>query len=526
MTGYRSSLAVPPEMYYNRFILSGSARADFRQNSLYGGNMVYTSASLLEAAKNAVPQADLITLRIHRKKSKSFYAQDAEFEGAGSYIDAGFMIEVLYNGHISYGSSQNMTSRGAAEAALKAFNAAKNAEAFKLADFVSSVRAAGVLKYETLRGKKTGPSKAEIFDYLFETCNNLKVSDLIINTSAYVYFTEEDIELLTSAGGNIAQTFYIVASGFGASARKGPIVQRRSYNGSGARIFQGGFEFLNYTQTAREAERIGNEAVELLSCETCPSDKRTLVLMPDQMILQIHESVGHPLEIDRILGDERNYAGGSFIKPEDIGTFQYGSPLMNICFDPTIPYQLASYAADQTGTPAKKAYIIKEGVLVRGLGGMESSTRLYKTPSEIEKHLVANQRSESWNRPPIDRMANLNLEPGTSSFEHIISSIEKGILMTSNRSWSIDDYRNKFQFGCEYAKLIENGKITKTVRDPNYRGVSSSFWRSLCAVGDKSTFEVYGTPNCGKGEPNQTITVGHASPVCAFSDVEIFGGGK
>lgn len=487
--------------------------------------MIHTSTSLLEAAKNAVPQADLLTLRIHKSSGRYFSAQNAVFSGASSYSDIGFMVEVLYKGHLAYSASQNITLQGAAEAALKAFNAAKNAYGFKIADFDGSIRDCGTGKYETLRGKKTYPSKTEIFDYLLEICNNVKVCEKIIDTYAYAGFSEEEIELLTSEGGNLSQTFYIINSSLGATARKDDIIQRRSYNG-GARVFQGGFEFLNYVQTAREAAKIGGEAVELLSCETCPSDKRTLVLMPDQMILQIHESVGHPLEIDRILGDERNYAGGSFIKPEDLGCFQYGSALMNISFDPSIPYQLASYAADQTGAPAKKAYIIKDGILLRGLGGAESSARLYKTQSEIDNYLVANQRATSWNRPPIDRMANLNLEPGTSSFEHIISSIEKGILMTSNRSWSIDDYRNKFQFGCEYAKLIENGKITKTVRDPNYRGVSSTFWRSLCAVGDKSTFEVFGTPNCGKGEPNQTITVGHASPVCAFADVEVFGGGK
>ena len=137
---------------------------------------------------------------------------------------------------------------------------------------------------------------------------------------------------------------------------------------------------------------------------------------------------------------------------------------------------------------------------------------------------VANFRASSWNRAPIDRMANINLEPGDSSFNDIIESVDHGVYMESNRSWSIDDYRNKFQFGCEYAKLIENGKFTKTLRNPNYRGISSSFWNNLKSVGDSSTFQIYGTPNCGKGEPNQVIRVGHASPVCLFHNVVIFGG--
>ncbi len=487
--------------------------------------MNYTSQRLLEAAQNAVPKADLVTLRIHRKKNTSFAAQDAVFDNAAHFYDAGFMVEVLYKGHLAYSSSQNLTPDGVAAAAQEAFNAAYAGSAFKIADFDVSIRQKACAKYETLRGKKTYPSKLEIFDWLFELCNTLKVSDEIIDTYAYAVLSGHEIELLTSEGGNISQNFHTVYSGFEAAARRDDIIQRRSWNG-GARIFQGGCEFLNFAQSKTEAERVGREAVELLSCETCPSDRRTLVLMPDQMILQIHESVGHPLEIDRIIGDERNYAGGSFIKPEDIGTFRYGSPLMNICFDPSIPYQIASYGADQTGTASKKMFIIKEGILVCALGGIESAYRLYKNTPQFTGSIVANQRACSWNRPPIDRMANLNLEPGTSSFDKIISSIEKGIVMSSNRSWSIDDYRNKFQFGCEYGKLIENGKLTKTVRDPNYRGVSQTFWRNLCAVGDKSVFGVYGTPSCGKGEPNQEIAVGHASPVCAFSDVEIFGGGK
>jgi predicted Zn-dependent protease len=190
---------------------------------------------------------------------------------------------------------------------------------------------------------------------------------------------------------------------------------------------------------------------------------------------------------------------------------------MNISFDPAVPGEPASYGADDIGAPAAKEYLIKEGILVRALGGLESQAR-------TGKQGVANQRAQDWFRAPIDRMANLNLEPGEDSFDAIISSIEKGVFMEANRSWSIDDYRNKFQFGCEYGRLIENGKLGAVVRNPNYRGISATFWRNLFKVGDRSTFEIYGTPNCGKGEPNQVITVGHASPTCAFRDVEIFGG--
>jgi predicted Zn-dependent protease len=288
-------------------------------------------------------------------------------------------------------------------------------------------------------------------------------------------------------------------------------------NGPGSRILQGGWEHVDLAGGEGEARRIAGQALELLSAPECPTMKADLVLAPDQMMLQIHESVGHPLELDRMLGDERNYAGSTFVRPSDIGTLRYGSDLMNITFDPTVPGEAASYGADDIGSPATREYIVRDGILVRALGSLESQQRSGKPG-------VANQRAQDWFRAPIDRIANLNLEPGQDSFAAIIASIEKGVFMEANRSWSIDDCRNKFQFGCEYGRLIENGRLTTTVRNPNYRGVSATFWRSLLKVGDAATFAVFGTPNCGKGEPNQVITVGHASPVCAFSAVEIFGG--
>jgi predicted Zn-dependent protease len=206
------------------------------------------------------------------------------------------------------------------------------------------------------------------------------------------------------------------------------------------------------------------------------------LLLADQMVLQIHESIGHPLELDRILGDERNFAGTSFVTLDMFGSYRYGSDLLNVTFDPTRPEELASYAFDDEGTRAERAYLIRSGILERPLGGAISQTRAGVAG-------VANARADGWNRPPIDRMANLNIEPGDSTLEEMITGIEHGVLMSTNSSWSIDDSRNKFQFGC-----------------------------------DESTLEVLGTPYCGKGEPSQLIRVGHASPACVFAAVDVFGG--
>jgi predicted Zn-dependent protease len=243
-----------------------------------------------------------------------------------------------------------------------------------------------------------------------------------------------------------------------------------------------------------------------------------LLLMPDQMMLQIHESIGHPLELDRILGDERNYAGTSFVTPDMFGSYRYGSELLNVTYDPTQAEEFATYRWDDDGTPAAKVWLIRDGLLVAPLGARLSQARA-GLPG------TANARASNWNRPPIDRMANLNVEPGESPLEAMIASIENGVLMRSNVSWSIDDARNKFQFGCEWGERIENGRRVGVVKNPNYRGVSATFWRGLRMVGDASTFEVHGTLNCGKGEPNQAVHCGHAAPACLFGAVEVFGGG-
>jgi predicted Zn-dependent protease len=242
-----------------------------------------------------------------------------------------------------------------------------------------------------------------------------------------------------------------------------------------------------------------------------------LLLMPDQMMLQIHESIGHPLELDRILGDERNYAGTSFVTPAMFGSYRYGSELLNVSYDPTRPEELASFAFDDDGARAEKVWLIRDGILIAPLGGSLSQLRAGLAGT-------ANARASSWNRPAIDRMANLNVEPGASTLEEMVASIRRGVLMRTNVSWSIDDSRNKFQFGCEWGELIEDGRLKSVVKNPNYRGVSATFWRSLRMVGNRDSFEVHGTLYCGKGEPNQAVHCGHAAPACVFAGVDVFGG--
>jgi predicted Zn-dependent protease len=344
----------------------------------------------------------------------------------------------------------------------------------------------------------------------------LKIDDCIVDWQALLGHREIRSLLVTSDGIEIEQDFHYIMPGFEAVANKGSQTQHRTGGGWGT-ARQGGLEQLATLQFPEMANQVAEEAIALVDAPDCPNKTASLLLMPSQMMLQIHESIGHPLELDRILGDERNFAGTSFVHPEMCGHYQYGSDLLNITFDPGLPAEIASYGFDDEGTPAERTYIIRNGILERLLGGALSQAR-----SGLAG--VANARACSWNRPPIDRMANLNLEPGNSSMAELIGSIENGVLMDANASWSIDDSRNKFQFGCELGRIIKDGEIKGLVKNPNYRGISASFWRNLAAVGNESTFEIWGTPYCGKGEPNQMIHVGHAAPACVFHNVEIFGG--
>jgi len=433
-------------------------------------------------------------------------------------VTHGVMVEVLADGQFGYYGTPNMSVEGVSLAAEKAFQQAKVASQHALYNFDESARPSYKGEYKSPYIKdRNHLSAGSLNNLLLDAYNHLKVSDKIVSASALCQIIETNFKFISSNGSDISQDFLMLEFDLSATAAEGSNQQTRTFGGMRGTCRQMGMEYFDQYEIFANADRIGEQALELLSADECPTGEMDVIIASDQMMLQIHESIGHALEVDRILGDERNYAGWSFVKLEDFGSLQYGSKLMNITFDPTMESEFASYAFDDGGLKATKEYLIKDGVLVRGLGGQESQIR-----SGLDG--VANFRSSGWNRAPIDRMANINLEPGESTLDDLIGSVDNGVYMESNKSWSIDDYRNKFQFGCEYGKLIENGRLTKTVKNPNYRGISTPFWNNLKGVGNEDTFGIYGTPNCGKGEPNQIIRVGHASPVCLFENVQVFGG--
>lgn len=473
---------------------------------------------LTQALNRIKTKADWLGLRYVQETTTTRSVRDSHPQANHRDFSEGVMIEVLVNGQLGYGACNCLEPERLQAAADFAYAQARAASQWSLTSVSHEIRPAVVGNYHSLGQKSLdvlGPG--EINELLQKICQTLKVSDQIVQTTALLQTIETTSHWVSSNGGNIRQKLLQALTHYAATAQDGTNIQQRTDNGMFARCYQAGLEVLAQDLVLERAAKIGQQAVELLTATECPTTTTNLVLAPDQMMLQIHESIGHPLELDRILGDERNYAGSSFVKLSDFGTLIYGSPLLNVTFDPTIPTELASYGFDDGGVPAQRDYLIKNGILLRGLGSAESQLR-----SGVPG--VANLRACSWNRPPIDRMANLNIEPGTSTWTEIIGNIDQGIYMESNRSWSIDDYRLKFQFGCEYAREIKNGQLGQVLRNPNYRGATPNFWGNLMAVGNESTLGIFGTPYCGKGEPNQAIRVGHASPVCAFANIEVFGG--
>ena len=461
--------------------------------------------------------ADFWSLRFVEESCETFWVRKNVPQPWSVSIDRGVMASVYAHGGYGYAATADTSSRGVRDALHRAAAWARATARYAITDSRAYPRPAPRGDYASPSLDAALPTRREWYDILQRESQEAGRDPRIVDWEALVDVRHATHRLITRDGGDVLQRYRFLYPSIGVTAHADGVTQQRSLNGQRGICQQGGTEILARFHFAGGGRRIADEALELLAAPNCPSGRMDVLLAPDQMVLQIHESIGHPLELDRILGDERNFAGTSFVTPQMFGTYRYGSEHLNITFDPTRPEELASYAFDDDGTPAQKTWLIRDGVLQRPLGGAISQTR-----SGLPG--VANARAESWNRPPIDRMANLNLEPGDATFDELVAGIEHGVLIENNSSWSIDDSRNKFQFGCERGRIIENGKLGHVVKNPNYRGISAEFWRSLARVGNADTVKVLGTPFCGKGEPSQTIRVGHASPACVFTNVDVFGG--
>ncbi len=434
----------------------------------------------------------------------------------------GVMLTVV-DGGMGYAATSDTSEAGLAVAFAHAAALARASAGKTVFDFAKAPRPGASGRYASRVEKPVrGAALADKLALLSSANASARLDPRIVDAESKLWSVEAEQLFFTSEGMRAEQRWAFLTPSTQVTAREGPLTQVRSsagqYNGF---CQQGGLEVLERARFSQDSERVAREALELLGAAPCPSGRMDLVLMPDQMMLQIHESIGHPLELDRILGDERNFAGTSFVTLDMFGSYRYGSDLLDVSFDPTREHEFAGFAFDDDGAPAERRMLIERGVLKHPLGGSLSQARARAAGHDVGG--VATTRSASWNRAPIDRMSNLNVEPGSASMADIVASIELGVVMHTNCSWSIDDSRNKFQFGCEYGRMVRDGRLAEVVRNPGYRGISATFWRSLALVGDASTAQVMGTPFCGKGEPSQVIRVGHAAPVCKFSSVDVFG---
>lgn len=320
---------------------------------------------------------------------------------------------------------------------------------------------------------------------------------------------------VSSEGRRISQHLVECGAAMSATAVGDGETQRRSYPGIRGQYGTSGWELVRNLDLPGNAERIAEEAMALLQAPQCPAATTDLILGSEQLALQIHESVGHAVELDRILGWEAAFAGTSWLDLAQLGSLVFGSELMNITADATLPGALGSFGYDDEGTPAQAVDIVKEGRWVGVLSGRDSAAVAGLPTSG------GMVRADGFNRLPMVRMTNVGLLPGESSLEEMIAATDDGILMDTNRSWSIDDKRLNFQFGCEIGWEIKNGRRGRMLRNPTYTGISPTFWSGMDMIGNESEWTFWGTPNCGKGQPQQIGHTGHPSVPARFRNVRV-----
>jgi TldD protein len=346
----------------------------------------------------------------------------------------------------------------------------------------------------------------------------LRIGDpRLVSAEAWMEWTRQTKRLLTTEGTDTTQSFTYGASGMHVFALGDDgVSQRRSYpTWQGGDGFQAGYERIGALDLMAHVDRVKDEALALLTAPSCPAGTRTLILDSSQVGLQIHESCGHPAELDRVLGSEISLAGGSFLQPQRLGSLRYGSPLVTLVADATTEGGNGTFGWDDEGVPAGKRPLVDRGVFVDYLSSRETAAALGRAST-------GTMRAEGWNRAPIIRMVNVSLEPGSAgSLEDLVHDTDDGLLVATDRSWSIDDLRLNFQFSCEIAWEIKRGKRTRIVRDPFYTGITPNFWRSCDAVCGHGDWRLWGISTCGKGDPVQAMHVGHGASPARFRDVTV-----
>ncbi|MBN1476511.1 TldD/PmbA family protein, partial [Candidatus Sumerlaeota bacterium] len=357
---------------------------------------------------------------------------------------------------------------------------------------------------------------SEKIDLLVRCSEALRIDPRITVARAEHLCAREEKVFASTEGSEIEQTLTRVSFLMQARATEGGEMQQRTWPVGLEGLAAGrGYEAIRELDPIAEAPCVAGEALELLSAPVCPPGRRDLIIGGDQLALQIHESCGHPVELDRALGHELNFAGYSFLTPDMRGSLRYGSPIVNLAADAVTPGSVATFGFDDEGVPAQTWDIVRDGVFVGYLDSRETAAALGLP------HSHGCMRASGWNRVPIVRMVNVSLQPGDSSLDEIIADTRDGVLMETNRSWSIDHLRLNFQFGTEIGWEVKDGRRGRMLRSCTYQGRTPEFWGSCDRIAGPDEWQMWGVLNCGKGQPGQVMTTGHGCAPARFRDVNI-----
>jgi TldD protein len=447
------------------------------------------------------------------RRNQRVATKNGRIETVNDYETEGIGVRVLVGGAWGFACDRRLTEEGARQAALKACAFARAAGA-RGSRSLAPVESAGGGYRTAVERDPFAVSLADKVDLCLSAEAAMQGPGIKV-TQASVRALRERKVLVSSEGAEAEQEIVETGGGIDAIAAGDGAYQIRSYpSAHGGSSAQAGWEYVEELDLVAEAPRVGEQAVALLRADPCPAGTTTIVLDAEQTQLQVHESVGHPTELDRVYGTEAAYAGTSFLKPDDLGSLRYGSEHMSVTADPTTPCGLGTFAFDDEGVPATRQPVVERGVLRGFLTSRETAAR-------IGSGQGGSMRADGWSRMPLVRMTNLHLEAGAGTLEELLADVDDGIYLETNKSWSIDDKRLNFQFGTQIAWAIKNGRLGRMLRDATYTGITPVFWGSLDAVAGPEAWRMNGLTNCGKGQPGQSAHVSHGAAPARFRGVQV-----
>jgi TldD protein len=459
--------------------------------------------------------ASYADLRFERIREERVEVRNGDVASLSDERSAGYGIRAFYDGAWGFAASDDTSSRGIDATAARAVEIARASAAIAQHRFAEAPTERYHDRFATpVERDPQNVPVSERVAFLLGVEKRLHAEPSIRVGRAWIDLWRTDKCFFSTTGSRIEQTIVQSGSGVRALAVDEGDAQDRSFPGDIGFYQAGGWEIVELAKLAENAGRIGEEAHRLLTAPQAPSGEMDVILGSSQMSLQIHESCGHAAELDRIMGWEANFSGTSFLDPSAVGSLKYGSDLVTIAVDNTLERGLATVGYDDEGAKSVRSDIIRNGLLV----GFEMSRDTART---IGRQTNACVRAQSWQHVPMIRMCNLVLLPGEHPFEALFEDVRDGLYMESNRSWSIDDHRLNFQFGCQIGWEVKNGKRGRMVKNPTYAGVTPKFWNSCDAIANADSWVAWGTPNCGKGEPMQTGRTAQCASPARFRNVRV-----